>query len=97
MLFPAYPGLGAKVGGAGPEAGIRVQAESSGFETLGGDVTGPAAGRVKEVGEVGRVVLGQKDWLEGGKVGEQDPAPGGDHQVLQLDVPVTHGQAVRLN
>ena len=47
-------------------------------------------GRVKEVGEVSRVVLRQEGWFEGGEVAEDDPVPAGHHQVLHLDVPVTN-------
>ena len=36
-------------------------------------------GGVKEVGEVGRVVLGEEGWLEGGEVAQDDPVPARHH------------------
>lgn len=47
-------------------------------------------------GRTGGVVIGQVDGLDEGKVGEQEPAPGGDHRVLGLDVPVAQPGRVGL-
>ena len=91
-----YPGLRAQVGWTWPQAGIRIQAQGPGLEALRRNVAGPPTRRVKEIGEIRGIVLGEEDGLEGGKVGEEDPGPGGHQQVLQLDVTVEHGQTVRL-
>ena len=65
-------------------------------EPLWSDVTRPPPGRVKEVVEVGGVVLRQVRGLEAGKVSEQHPVPAGHHHVLRLDVAVADSSFVRL-
>ena len=48
----------------------------------------PLSGGVEEIGKVRRVVLGQEGGLERGKVGEEDPVPAADQDILDLDVAV---------
>ena len=42
------------------------------------------------------VVSWHPDWLVGGKVGEEDPIPGGDQHILCLDVAVAHAALMAL-
>lgn len=65
-------------------------------EALRRNVTGAPSRRVKEVVEVGWVVLRQVGGLKAGEVSEQNPVPAGDHNVLCLDVTMANASAVRL-
>ena len=56
----------------------------------------PSPRRVEKVRKVCWVVLGKGGWLEGGKVCEHDPVPARHHDVLHLDVAVTHSVLVGL-
>ena len=56
----------------------------------------PSPRRVEKVGKVCWVVLGKGGGLEGGKVCEHDPVPARHHDVLHLDVAVTHSVLVGL-
>lgn len=63
---------------------------------LGCNVAPAAAPRVKEEGEVGRVVGRQKGGLERGKVRQVHPAPARHLHVLALDVAMADASVVAL-
>eukprot|EP00976_Prorocentrum_cordatum_P086988 1186731-Prorocentrum_minimum.AAC.2 len=65
-------------------------------EALRSDVAPPPPAGVEEEGKVRRVVCRQMGRLEVGEVGEEDPVPGGDKHVLELDVPMTDPAIVAL-
>jgi len=57
-------------------------------ESFGCNIAGSPSTRIEEVRIIRRIVLRQICGLKGGKVGEQNPVPRRNQDVLQLDVPV---------
>ena len=54
------------------------------------NITSSASGGVEVEGEVGRVVEWKISWLIGSKIGNINPVPGGDKDILAFDVSVRY-------
>ncbi len=53
-------------------------------------------GGIEKVRIVCRIILWQKGWFERSKVCEQEPAPGGQHYVLQLYISMAYSKSMSL-